>query len=379
MVHVMVEGAAHKLSFSAHKLSFSLLLSATAWMGVGAPVALGQAAASASAAPAAATNPAAATQPAATVAASDLTFDVASVRPSAPLDMAKLAADMQAGKMPNFGMHLDGLRAEYNYMSLKELIVAAYKVKPYQVTCADWINKPDAQRFDIVARLPEGSTKEDAAAMLKALLAERFKLQIHTESQERPVLALVAGKGGPKLKDSPAPDPIDENAPLKPGERKLDLPDGPARITQEIDPKKGMNAVVNMGTRGTYKQKIDFITGVVQIDGTGVSMSGFVDILSQIMQIGGPTAKPVVDESGLTGHYEVSLTLSLADLQAAARAQGQGMPGGPGGGTMEASDPGGAGSTVYAAVEKMGLRLESRKAQVQQLVVDHVEKTPTEN
>ena len=117
----MVEGAAHKLSFSAHKLSFSLLLSATAWMGVGAPVALGQAAAT-PATPAVATNPAAATQPAATVAASDLTFDVASVRPSAPLDMAKLAADMQAGKMPNFGMHLDGLRAEYNYMSLKELI-----------------------------------------------------------------------------------------------------------------------------------------------------------------------------------------------------------------------------------------------------------------
>ena len=51
-------------------------------------------------------------------------------------------------------------------------------------------------------------------------------------------------------------------------------------------------------------------------------MSGFVDILSQIMQIGGPAAKPVVDETGLTGHYEVSLTLSLADLMAAARAQG---------------------------------------------------------
>ena len=64
----------------------ALLLTATAWMGVGAPAALGQAAASAPAAPAAATTPAAATQPAATAAASDLTFDVASVRPSAPLD-----------------------------------------------------------------------------------------------------------------------------------------------------------------------------------------------------------------------------------------------------------------------------------------------------
>jgi uncharacterized protein (TIGR03435 family) len=361
-------------------------LHSRSWFGLSLFVGLflGAGAAIAQTAPTAQTAPAAqAAASSAAPAASDLTFDVASVRPSAPLDQAKLMADMQAGKMPNFGMHLDGLRAEYNYMSLKELIIAAYKVKSYQVTCPDWMNKSDAQRFDIVARLPEGSNKEDAAAMLKTLLAERFKLQAHTESQERPVLALVAGKGGPKLKDSPAPDPIDENAPLKPGERKLDMPDGPARITQDIDPKKGMTAVVNMGTRGTYKQKIDFITRVIQIDGTGVSMSGFVDILSQIMQIGGPTAKPVVDESGLTGHYEVSLNLSLADLMAAARSQGQNMPGGsaggPGGGTTEASDPGGAGSTVYATVEKMGLKLESRKVQVKQLVIDSAEKTPTEN
>jgi uncharacterized protein (TIGR03435 family) len=112
-------------------------------------------------------------------------------------------------------------------------------------------------------------------------------------------------------------------------------------------------------------------------------MAGFVDMLSQIMQIGGPTAKPVVDESGLTGHYEVSLSLSLTDLMAAARSQGLNAPGGnpgaPGGGTMEASDPGGAGSSVYASVEKLGLKLEPRKAVVQQLVVTSAEKTPTEN
>jgi uncharacterized protein (TIGR03435 family) len=315
------------------------------------------------------------------VAASDLTFDVASVKPSAPLDMQNMQAQMQAGKMPNFGMHLDGLRAEYNYMSLKELVVAAYKAKPYEVTCPDWMA---TERYDIVARMPEGSSKDDAAAMLKALLEERFKLQAHTESQERPVLALVVAKGGPKLKDSPAPAPIDEDAPLKPGERKLDLPDGPARISQNMDPKKGMTAVVNMGTRGTYTQKMDMVTQALQIDGAGVSMSGFVDMLSMVMQIGGPASKPVVDESGLTGHYEVSLTLSLADMMAAARQQGMNMPGGNpggpgGGGPVQASDPGGNGMTVYASVEKLGLKLEPKKAVVQQLVVTSAEKTPTEN
>jgi uncharacterized protein (TIGR03435 family) len=321
----------------------------------------------------------------ATPAKSNLTFDVASVKPSAPLDMQKLQADMRAGKMPNFGMHLDGLRAEYNYMSLKDLVVAAYKVKPYEVTCPDWMA---TEHYEIVARMPEGSTKDDAPAMLKALLAERFKLQAHAEPQERPVLALVVSKGGPKMKDSPAPEPIDESVPLKPGERKIDMPDGPARVTQNIDPGKGMSAVVNMGTRGTYTQKIDVATQVVQVNGTGVSMAGFVDMLSLIMQqLGGSTSKPVLDESGLTGHYEVALNLSLADLMAAAKSQGFSPPGGnaggagggTGGGAVEASDPGGAGSSVYASVEKLGLKLESKKAVVQQLVVTNAEKTPTEN
>src|SRR5664279_2020493 len=45
-----------------------------------------------------------------------LAFEVASIRPSAPLDMAKLAAQVQAGKMPRFGARVDGSRAEYTYM-----------------------------------------------------------------------------------------------------------------------------------------------------------------------------------------------------------------------------------------------------------------------
>jgi uncharacterized protein (TIGR03435 family) len=62
------------------------------------------------------------------------------------------------------------------------------------------------------------------------------------------------------------------------------------------------------------------------------------------------------------------------------------MPMGPGGGgsadaspAAAASDPGGAGSSVYASVKKLGLKLEPSKAQVEHLVIDHVEKTPTEN
>jgi uncharacterized protein (TIGR03435 family) len=131
-------------------------------------------------------------------------FDVASIRPSAPLDMQKLAADAQAGKMPRFGAHVEGSRAEYTYMTLKDLIANAYGVKAYQVTGPDWLA---SQRFDISAKMPDGSTADDAPRMLQALLVERFHLIGHHDTQEHPVLALVVAKGGPHLKDAPHPHP----------------------------------------------------------------------------------------------------------------------------------------------------------------------------
>lgn len=323
----------------------------------------------------------AAAKPAANAAAANLTFDVASVKPSPPLDVQKLQADMQAGKMPNFGMHIHGLRAEYNYLSLRDLIVAAYKVKAIQVTGPGWMA---TEHFDIVATMPEGSKEADAPAMLQALLAERFKMVVHRETQEHPVLALVVGKGGPKMKESPgdAP-PIDPDVPLKQGEMQVDTPDGPARMT--VDMKKG-GATINMGTKGVITYGMDSQTMMMHMTSTKTTMAALADTLTQMMtQMGGGTGRQVLDMTGLKGNYEVSLEFSLADMAAAARAQGMDVPGGGGGssskpeGIAQAADPGGGGSTVYKSVEALGLKLDQRKAPVEQIVVDSVEKSPTEN
>jgi uncharacterized protein (TIGR03435 family) len=96
--------------------------------------------------------------------------------------------------------------------------------------------------------------------------------------------------------------------------------------------------------------------------------------------------------TGIKGNYDATVELSLLELLAMARAAGAdvpagipgGAPGGPAGGgrgnaPAAASDPGGGGSSLTDAVQSMGLKLESRKATVDQLVVDHIEKTPTEN
>ena len=306
-----------------------------------------------------------------------LTFEVASIKPAAPLDMAKVAAGIQRGEMPKIGPHVDAARAEYIYMPLKELIVLAYKVKPFQITGPDWLA---SQRFDIIAKLPDGASKADAPKMLQALLEERFKLAVHRDSKENPVLGLVTGKGGPKMKEAAeAPQPIDENAPLKPGEMKMDGPEGPIRMTVG----KNGSATVNMGAKGTMSYKVDPSTQTMHLDASQLTMEGFADMLTQFSQMTGGGGRRVMDMTGLKGYYQVALDFSLADLINMARAQGIDVPAGAGGGSAArpaeaASDPGGA-SSLFAAVQSLGLKLEQRKAVTEQLVIDHVEKTPTEN
>ena len=305
-------------------------------------------------------------------------FEVASVKPSAPLDMLKLAMDIRAGQGPKLGPRVDGARAEYTYMSLKDLIVLAYKVKPYQITGPDWIAN---QRFDIVAKLPDGASKDDAPRMLQTLLEDRFKLVAHRESKEHPVLALVVGKGGPKLKESAeAPQPIDENAPLKPGEVNIDGADGPMRMT----PGKNGGATLNMGSKGTMTYTMDPANQSMHMEASALTMAGFADMLTQFSQMTGGGGRQVIDMTGLKGNYQVAIDFSLTDLIAMARAAGVDVGAAAGAGNPSAmpadaaSDPGGS-SSLLRAVESLGLKLETRKAVVDQLIIDHVEKTPTEN
>ena len=218
-------------------------------------------------------------------------------------------------------------------MSLKELIANAYGVKGYAVTGPAWLG---SQRFDIVAKMPEGAQRDDAPAMLQALLKERFKLSAHKEKQEHGVLALVVGKEGPKIKGSSgAVRRVDSgcrgSAPLKPGEFKVDGPDGPVRVTRNEDG----TVTMNMGAKGTITQKIDMETQTVHMESSTVTMGGFADMLTNMMQMSGAGGEQVVDMTGLKGNYAVALDFSLMDLitmvRERARELGMGMPGGASG------------------------------------------------
>jgi uncharacterized protein (TIGR03435 family) len=298
------------------------------------------------------------------------TFDAASVRQSPAPDMAKMIADLQAGKRPD-STHVDGSRATYTYMSLKQLIANAYKLRVYQINGPDWLL---TDRFDIVARLPDGASKDDAPDMLRALLEDRFKLAAHRDTQERPVLALVVGKGGPKLKPSTeTPEPIDESVPLKPGESKFDSLDGPVRLLKNPDG----STTYKMGTRGSFTLKFDGETRSMHMEASSITMKGFAVMMTSL---GGGEGRQVVDMTGLTGTYQAAVDFPLTDLLSSLRDQGIDLPtgGGGGGAASGASDPEG-GETVSAALEKLGLKLEKSRAKVEQLVIDHVEKAPSAN
>jgi uncharacterized protein (TIGR03435 family) len=175
------------------------------------------------------------------------TFEVASVKPAAPLDRAKLLAEIQNGATPRLGPRVDGARAEYIYMTVADLMVLAYHVKSDQITGPGWIA---TQPFDIIAKIPEGASKNDVPKMVQSLLEDRFKLALHRDSKEHPALALMVGEGGPKMKEaSEALKPIDPNTPLAPGEKQVDGPDGPIRIVTD----KNGGATMNMGEKGNRK------------------------------------------------------------------------------------------------------------------------------
>jgi uncharacterized protein (TIGR03435 family) len=291
-----------------------------------------------------------------------LTFDAASIHSAAPPDMPKMMAELQAGRKPE-SVHLDGSRATFVYQSLKELIAYAYRLRVYEVSGPDWLV---TDRFDIVARMPDGATKDDVPAMLQALLADRFKLMAHQELQDQPVLGLIATKDGPKLKVSATtPQPLDETIPLKPGQTRRDTPEGPTLLTSNEDG----STTYDLGVRGSFNLKFNGETRSMHMDAPALSMTGFAYMMTSL---GAGQGRQVVDMTGLTGLYQSAVDFSLMDLVSSLHSQGIEVPVGGN------SDPD-SGPSVSSALDKLGLKLEKTHAKVNRLVIDHVEKGPTEN
>src|SRR5215831_5874358 len=107
----------------------------------------------------------------ATSTATPLAFEVATIKPAPPINPMAIAQ----GKL-HVGMKIDAARVDIGFLSLGDLVMAAYKIKRHQVVAPDWAF---TERYDILAKMPEGSNKDQVPEMLQTLLADRFGMKFH--------------------------------------------------------------------------------------------------------------------------------------------------------------------------------------------------------
>jgi uncharacterized protein (TIGR03435 family) len=244
-------------------------------------------------------------------------------------------------------------------------------VKGFQISGPGWL---DSERYDIVAKVPRGATKEQFMGMLQNLLAERFKLTLHREKKDLPMYALVVGKNGPKLKES-----VDDAAPKASGPAADDALAGAAMRKLTMGREGFPVLPPGAGRAGTM---ISLTSGNAHMAANGQSMAGLAEMLSNQLDL------PVVDMTGLAGKYDFTLTYAMENGVGLRLPAGIAPPppagpppGESGGGMPGASAPDGQSSpNLFAALqEQLGLKLEQRKGPVDLLVVDHLEKVPVEN
>jgi uncharacterized protein (TIGR03435 family) len=239
-------------------------------------------------------------------------FEVASVKAAAPCCAPGQWRESKAGDD----------RIDFRYVNLKYCIAFAYGVKEFQISGPPWMGEA---RFDIVAKAVAGTKHDQLPKLLQALLAERFRMQVHREPKEFSVVVLSVGKGGPKLQESP----VDPNAPA------------------------GAAIGLSMNANGIGRMEVKRGT-----------MTSLANSLVRVL------GRPVVDKTELTGRYDFELEYSREDAGGMA-VQAAGAPQ-----VQPASE---FGVSVFAAIQKLGLKLDVQKLTLETIVVDQAEKVPTEN
>ena len=266
-------------------------------------------------------------------------FEVASVKPTAKDRIADPYArvfqgirrnSLSVGKIPMEGPD----RIRLQDWSLLDLIAAAYSVRATHISGPAWLSDQD---FDIEATVPDGTPTAELNAMLQSLLEERFGLKAHRAMKTGDGLALTVAKDGPRLTlASPPPVPAEG---LSDEEQKTQMQQNIEAIEAN---KAAMGKRMQEATEdGTLPRSVNSVSWHSITTG---------ELAAQLEQ---RTEAPVIDETGLTGKYTVTLETSKNDD--------------------------GPGTSVFDAVGKLGLRLEPRKVTAETVIVDQVWKSPTPN
>jgi len=209
-----------------------------------------------------------------------------------------------------------GGRVEVRGISMLDLIAIAYGVEQAMVVGGpSWLS---SDRFDIIAKAPASASEADFQPMLKALLADRFKLVAREDKKDMPVYVLTVGRNGSKLRPAANPGP-------------------PKRSRGEGDP------------------------GLSHIKCESFTMADLIEMLPQAAF--NYVDHPVVDETGLKGSYDFQLDwMGIGPYR-----------------TAKANPDGPTPVSLFDGVEKLGLKLEAQKRPQPVIVVASVNETPTAN
>lgn len=261
-----------------------------------------------------------------------LTFDVVSVKRSAP-------------DAP--GTMLGGGRGQYRSINvpLRVTITNAWNLRDHQLVGAPaWLG---SDRFDIVAKEPEGTfTDDQRLLMMQALLADRFKLQAHLETREMPMYNLVLlredGRLGPELK----PTAVDCPALRKERAAGSAAPAGPP------------GQIPNTAERAPCSQRMFFGPQGATINASGRTLEQIATTLGTYAD------RTVVDRTGLKGEYDLLLKF---------RPEAGGPMGSLAPPLSTTGEPSSDLATLGTAVqEQLGLKLESVRGPVLVLVIDSI-------
>jgi uncharacterized protein (TIGR03435 family) len=247
---------------------------------------------------------------------------------------------------------------------LVEVLPLAFGVDVRRIIGPEWAltRQPDwvsMKRYTIMAKIPKGTTKADFTLMLQNLLADRLKLAFHHETRFYPGYALKLSKHGPKMKEST------EHARSVREGNPLDLSKLPPKIEKQKLDEKGFPILPSdnpLFPPGSPFVSSNLVDGMVRTSAKNESLSDIAKLLGRL------AGTPVIDQTGLTGKYDFHLEFARK------------RPVGPGPDGAPAPPLADVGPNLMDAVEgQLGLNMETAKIPIDMIVIDHLEKVPTEN
>jgi uncharacterized protein (TIGR03435 family) len=243
---------------------------------------------------------------------------VAMLSAQAPAEQSAPAFEVASVKVNDSGSESSSTQQRPNgtfqmiNVRLTAMVAYGYDVRQRQIVGGpDWIHN---ERFDVLAKAPEGSPGREIPAMLRTLLAERFRLVTRAQTMDQPIYALVF-----------------------------------ARSERQLGPQ------IKLSTRDCSVAQARPCGVNISRDGRGATMQAQAVSLSELAgALTGSVDRVVVDRTGVEGAFDVDLRFTQ-----------DGVPGGVAGDTP----------SIFAALqEQLGLKLEPSRGPVEVVVIDSVQR-----